>query len=43
LLEDDDEGWVESEEAGPELGTAESLADADGENSLEGPVDGSEI
>jgi hypothetical protein len=43
LLEDDDEGWVKDDYVIPELGTAESLADADGENLLEGQVDGSEI
>ena len=42
MLEDDDEGWVDGEEAGPELGAAETLANVDGELA-KGTGDGSDF
>jgi len=41
LLEDDEEdGWVESDDVGPELGNTKILGDADEEDSVEGPDEG---
>jgi hypothetical protein len=40
ILETDDDGWVEGDDDGPELGPLDTLSDADGE--LEGPEDRSD-